>query len=125
MKTTFATTVLKDQEKSATGLQVPAETIAVLGNGKKPAVKVTLNGYSYRTTVAVMGGAFMIPLSAEHRNAAGVQAGDAVEVTLKLDTEPRTVEVPADLAAALADQPVATAAFEALSYSARKSMYGK
>jgi hypothetical protein len=119
MKTTFTTTVLKDAEKSATGLQVPAEVIAALGKGKKPPVKVSLNGYTYQTTVAVMGGVFMLSLSAENREAAGVKAGDEVEVTLELDTE-RTVTVPDDLATALAQVQGATAAFDALSYSTRK-----
>ena len=120
MNTTFTTTVLKDKEKSATGLPVPAEAMAALGKGKKPPVKVTLNGYTYPTTVAVMGGVFMLSLSAENREAAGVKAGDKVEVTLELDTEPRTVDVPDDLAAALSKKPGARAAFNALSYSMRK-----
>jgi hypothetical protein len=120
MKTTFTTTVLKDKEKSATGLPVPAEAMAALGQGKKPPVKVTLNGYTYPTTVAVMGGVFMLSLSAENREAAGVKAGDKVEVTLELDTEARTVDVPDDLAAALSKKPGARAAFNALSYSMRK-----
>jgi uncharacterized protein YdeI (YjbR/CyaY-like superfamily) len=80
-------------------------------------VNVTLNGYSYRTTVGVMGGEFMIPLSAEHREKAGLAAGDAVKVTLTLDSAPRTVEVPEDLAAELAKEPDAKAFFESLSYS--------
>lgn len=119
MSETFTTAVLKDAEKDATGIEIPEEVIAALGKGKKPPVKVTLNGYTYRTTVAVMGGKFLIPLSAEHRNAAGVQGGDVVEVTLELDTEPRTVTVPDDLAQALSEAG-ATAAFDALAYSARK-----
>ncbi len=120
MKTTFTTTVLKDKGKNATGLQVPAEVIARLGKGKKPPVRVTLNGYSYRTTVAVMGGAFMLSLSSENREAAGLKGGDEVEVTLELDTEPRTVEVPDDLAAALKNKRGGRSAFDALSYSIRK-----
>jgi hypothetical protein len=120
LKTTFTTTVLKDKEKSATGLQVPAEVVAALGSGKKPKVKVSLNGYTYRTTVAVMGDVFMLSLSAENREAAGVKAGESVDVTLELDTEPRTVDVPGDLAVALSKAPGATAAFDALSYSVRK-----
>lgn len=120
MKTTFTTTVLKDQEKAATGLQVPAEVVAGLGSGKKPKVKVSLNGYTYRTTVAVLGGVFMLSLSAENREAAGMQAGDTVEVTLELDTEPRIVDVPADLTAALSQKTGAKAAFDALPYSVRK-----
>ena len=120
LKTSFTTTVLKDQEKNATGLPVPAEAVAALGAGKKPRVKVTLNGYTYRTTVAVLGGVFMLSLSAENREAAGVRPGEVVEVTLELNTEPLTVAVPDDLAAALANAPGARAAFEALAYSARK-----
>lgn len=120
MKTTFTTTVVQAEGKKATGLQVPAEAVAALGKGKKPPVRVNLRGYTYRSTVAAYGDVFMLPLSAEHREATGVKAGDQVEVTLELDTEPRTVEVPEDLAAALAEKPGATAAFEALSYSVRK-----
>lgn len=105
---------------NATGIQVPAEVIAALGQGKKPPVKVTLNGYTYRTTVATMEGNFMLSLSAENRKAAGVQGGDEVEVTLELDTEPRTVDVPDDLVAALDAVPGAREAFDRLSYSARK-----
>lgn len=120
MKTSFTTTVLKDKEKNATGLPVPAEAVAALGSGKKPKVKVTLNGYTYRTSVAVLGGFFMLSLSAENREAAGVKPGDTVEVTLELDTEPLIVTVPDDLAAALANVPGARAAFEALAYSVRK-----
>jgi len=120
LKTTFNTTVLKDKEKNATGLPVPAEAVAALEAGKKPRVKVSLNGYTYRTTVAVLEDVFMLSLSAENREAAGVQAGQQVEVTMELDTEPRTVEVPDDLAAALAMMQGAREAFDALSFSTRK-----
>jgi hypothetical protein len=94
--------------------------VAALENGKKPRVKVSLNGYTYQTTVAVLGGVFMLALSAENRVAAGVKAGDTLEITLELDTEPRVVEVPADLAAALAGAPGAAAAFDAQPFSMRK-----
>jgi bifunctional DNA-binding transcriptional regulator/antitoxin component of YhaV-PrlF toxin-antitoxin module len=120
MQTTFTTTVLKDSEKNATGLPVPAEVVAALGAGKKPRVKVSLNAYTYRTTVAVLGGEFMLSLSAENREAAGVKPGDSVEITLELDTEPLTVVVPDDLAEALAAIEGGREAFEALSYSVRK-----
>ncbi len=106
--------------KTATGFRIPPEVVASLGSGKKPAVRVTINGYTYRNTVAVMGGEFMVGVSAEHREAAGVKAGDVLEITLELDTEPRTVQVPEDLAAALAAKPGARAAFDALAYSIRK-----
>lgn len=105
---------------NATALEVPADAVAALGKGKRHPVKVSLNGYTYRTTIAVMGGVCMLPLSAENRGAAGVKAGDKVEITLELDTEPRIVAVPKDLAAALSKKRGARAKFGALSYSARK-----
>jgi hypothetical protein len=120
MKTTFTTTVWKDREMNATALQVPADAVAALGKGKRHPVKVSLNGYTYRTTIAVMGGMFMLPLSAENRGAAGVKAGDKVEIALELDNEPRTVFVPEDLATALSKNRKAKAEFDTLSYSARK-----
>lgn len=120
MKATFTTLVLKDDKVNATGLPVPAEAVAAMGSGKKPKVKVSLKGYTYRSTVAAYGEVFMLPLSAEHREAAGVQAGDSVEVTIELDVEPRTVQVPDDLAEALAAAPGAREAFDRLSYTMRK-----
>jgi hypothetical protein len=120
MGETFTTTIQKADGLDATGIRVPSEVIAALGSGKKPKVKVTLNGYTYRSTVAAYGDVFMLPLNKGHRGAAGVEAGDEVEVTLELDTEPRIVEVPEDLAAALAQRPGARAEFDKLSYSARK-----
>jgi bifunctional DNA-binding transcriptional regulator/antitoxin component of YhaV-PrlF toxin-antitoxin module len=112
----FTTTVLLGG-KTATGLVVPPEVVEGLGAGKKPAVVVTVGGHSYRSTVAPRGGQFMIPLSAERRAAAGVAAGDVVEVDVELDTEPRVVEVPADLAAALDADPDVRRRFDAMSYS--------
>jgi Domain of unknown function (DUF1905)/Bacteriocin-protection, YdeI or OmpD-Associated len=103
--------------RTATGIAVPDEVVAELGSSKRPAVHVTINGYRYRSTVARMGGRFMLPVSAEVRAGSGVAAGDEVDVELELDTEPRVVEVPADLAAALAEVPGAAEAFAALSYS--------
>jgi hypothetical protein len=120
MITIFTTTIQKDGDSNATGIQVPDDAIEALHSGKKPKVKVNLNGYTYRTTVAVMGGVFMIPLSAEHRNAAKVKAGEIIDVSLELDTEPRTVEIPVDLASALAKMPGAAAAFDTLAFSIRK-----
>lgn len=104
--------------KTATGIPVPDDVVTALGSGKRPAVHVTVAGHRYRSTIAPMGGRSWIPLSAEHRTAAGVAAGDEVDVELRLDTEPRTVEVPADLAAALDDATRRT--FDALSYSNRR-----
>ena len=112
----FAATVILGG-KTATGIQVPDAVVEQIGAGKRPPVRVTIRGYTYGTTVAPMGGAFWIPLAAEHRTAAGVQAGDEIEVELELDTEPRAVDVPGDLAAALAVDAAAKAAFDKLSYS--------
>ena len=104
--------------KTATGFEVPAEIVADLGAGKKPAVTVTLNdGYSYRSSVGSMGGKFMLPVSAEHRAGAGIAAGDEVDVALELDTAPREVVVPEDLSAALDADPAARSFFDGLSYS--------
>lgn len=119
MKTTFKTAVQQAEGKNATGIRVPTEAIEALGNSKRPKVKVSLNGYTYRSTVAAYGEVYMLPLSQEHREAAGVAAGDEVEVSLELDTEPRTVAVPPVLAEALAEGGV-TAVFDALSYTMRK-----
>jgi hypothetical protein len=106
--------------RTATGLPVPDDVVAALGAGRRPPVTVTLGGHTYRSTVAPMGGRFFLPLSAENRTAAGVAAGDTVDVDLELDTAPRTVDVPADLAAALDGQPAARARFDALPYTHRK-----
>lgn len=103
--------------KTATGIVVPPEVVAALGSSKRPAVKVTLNGHRYRSTVAPRGGVFMLPLSAEHRDAAGVAAGDMVDVDLELDAEPRTVTLPDDFAAALDRDADARRFFDGLSYS--------
>lgn len=113
---TFRATILQSG-KTATGIEVPADEINALGSTKKPAVKATINGYTYRTSVGSMGGKFMLPISAEHRAAGGLTAGDEVEVTLELDTEPRVVAVPDDLSAALDADPEARAFFDKLSYS--------
>jgi hypothetical protein len=96
----FSTTVLLGG-KTATGLVVPPEVVEALGAGKKPPVRVTVGGFTFRSTVAPRGGQFLIPLSAERRVAAGVAAGDDVDVEIEVDTEPRVVDVPPDLAAAL------------------------
>jgi hypothetical protein len=112
----FETTILQS-DKTATGIRVPDDIVAALGSGKRPAVRVTINGFTYRTTVAVLGGAFMIGVSAENRAGAGVRGGDTVEVDLELDTAPREVTVPADFAAALDAEPEARRTFDGLSYS--------
>ena len=111
----FKTTIL--QTGNNTGIEVPPEVVEGLGGGKKPAVAVTIGNFSYRSSIAVMGGKFLIPLSAERRAESGIKGGDAVEVELALDTTPREVTAPDDLAAALAGDAAAKAFFETLSYS--------
>src|ERR1700712_2094916 len=106
--------------KTATGIEVPDEVVAALGSGRRPSVRVTVGGHTYRTTVASMGGRFLVPLSAENRSAAGAAAGDEVEVEIEVDDAPREVEIPADLAAALDGDPQARAFFDRLAFSHRK-----
>jgi hypothetical protein len=101
VKTTFRTNIFLMGNN--TGLEVPPENIAELGAGKKPAVKVSVNGYVYNSTVAVMGGKHLIAFNSAHRAASGLKGGDAVEVTLELETTLRSVEVPSDLQAALSE----------------------
>ena len=114
---TFHTTIL--QMGNNTGIPVPDEVVEQLGAGKRPLVRVTLNDYTYRSSVATMNGKFMISLSKAHREAAGVQGGEAMEVTVALDLEPRTVEIPADLKSALVDAG-ALEAFEKTAPSMKK-----
>ena len=114
----FHTTILQEG-KTATGVHVPEELVAALGSGKRPKVRVTINGYTYRSSIAPLGGVSMLGISDEVRRNAGVAAGDEIDVDLELDTEPRVVTVPPDLAAALTTDPDASAAFDRLSYSNR------
>jgi hypothetical protein len=114
------TTVVKTAGKTAAGIVVPPEIVEALGSGRNPKVKVSVNGYTFRGTVQVSNGQFMLSFSADKREASGVEGGDQVEVTLELDTEPRTVEVPEDLRTALSTKAGAMEAFEALAYSRRK-----
>ncbi len=106
--------------KTATGFSVPDEVVAALGAGKRPAVRVTVGQHTYRTTIAPMGGRFLVPLSAENRAAAGVVADDEVDVRIEFDDNARDVAVPADLADALALDQQARDFFQTLAYSHRK-----
>jgi hypothetical protein len=104
--------------KTATGIPVPDDVVAALGGSNRPLVTITVNGYTYRTTAVRMDGRFLVPLSAEHREAAGLAAGDAVTVDIALDTAPREVTLPPDLETAMDD--AARTAYDALSYTHRK-----
>jgi hypothetical protein len=106
--------------KTATGIAVPDDVVEALQGGRRPAVRVTLGSHSYRTTVARMGERFLVPLSADNRAAAGVVAGDEVDVVIELDTAPREVELPDDLRSALDVDPDARGFFEQLSFTHRK-----
>ncbi len=106
--------------KTATGIQVPPEVVEALGSGKRPAVSVTINGHTYRSTIAPMRGAFYLPVSAEVREAARVAAGDEIDVDVELDIAPREVAVPPDFQAALDADVAAKTAFERLSYSNKR-----
>jgi len=115
---TFSTAMFQDGNN--TGIEVPEDAVEQLGAGKRAAVIVDVNGYQYRSTIAPMGGRYLIPFSAARRDESGIKGGDAVTVTLTADDAPRTVEVPDDLKAALDGSPAALAAWDALSYSRRK-----
>ncbi len=111
---------LEGAGKTATGINVPAEVVDALGKGKRPPVRVTINGYTYRSTVAVLGGRFMLGVSADVRAGAGVKAGDDLEIEMALDTAPREVAIPPELAAALEKDQVARRSFDELSFSNRQ-----
>lgn len=112
----FRTTILQSG-RTAAGIEVPSAIVDALGAGRRPKVRVTIGDYTYRSSIAVMGGAYMIGVSTENRAGAGVKGGDEVDVDLELDTAPREVTVPADFAAALAAEPDAARTFDGLSYS--------
>ena len=111
------TTTLLQSSKTATGISVPSEVMDALAAGKAPKVAVTINGYTYRSSVATVNGGPMIGVSEAVRAATGVRGGDEIEVDVVLDTAPRTVTVPDDLAAALDAKPAARTTFDGLSYS--------
>jgi hypothetical protein len=104
---------------NTTGFEVPAAIVEGLGGGGRPKVVVTVNGFEFRSSIARMGGRYMLGVSAERRSAAGIDGGQVLDVTVVLDTAERTVTVPGDLAAALDANPAAKAAFHKLSYSHR------
>ncbi|HVY90691.1 MAG TPA: YdeI/OmpD-associated family protein [Hyphomonadaceae bacterium] len=115
----FKTTLMQAEGMNATGIEVPAKIVEGFGQGKRPKVVLTVKGHTYRSTIAVMGGKYMIGVPKEHREAASVKGGDKIEVTLELDTAPREVDVPKDLAAALKKAKM-TEAFDKLSFTHRK-----
>ncbi|BCW61098.1 YdeI/OmpD-associated family protein [Arthrobacter sp. StoSoilB22] len=114
----FTTTVVGEGNKA--GIEVPEQIVEGLGAGKRPPVVVTINGQSYRSSIAVMGGKYMVGVSSANRELIGAAAGDTVEVGLEVDTQPRVVEVPDDLTAALDAEPEARTFYGTLNYSAQR-----
>lgn len=114
----FTTTIQGSGNKA--GIVVPEEIVSALGAGRRPPVVVTINGQSYRSSIAVMGGQNMIGVSTANRELTGTSAGDTVEVDVELDTQPRVVDVPEDLAAALDSEPEAKAFYATLNYSSQR-----
>lgn len=106
--------------KTATGIEVPQEVVEGLGSGKRPAVRVTMNGHTYRSTLAPRGGKFLLPVSGEQREKAGMSAGDEVDVDIDVDNQPREVSMPTDFAEALDRDAGARRFFDGLSYSKKQ-----
>ncbi len=105
---------------NAAGVEVPPEVMKALGPQARPPIVVTINGHSWRTRVALMRGQRLVGISAANRTASGVAMGDIVEFDLELDREPREVEEPPDLAAALDDDPEARSAFNRLPFGLKR-----
>ncbi len=108
--------------KTATGFVIPAIKVMELGSSKKPQVKVTMNNFSYRTSIASMKGEFLLPVSAEIRNKTSIQAGDEIELKIEIDTQPREMIIPDDFGLTLKDHPEALSFFECLSYSNKRRL---
>jgi hypothetical protein len=115
----FSTTIKQDDATSGCFIEVPFDPKAVLGKVRAP-VKVTVNGYTFRSTIFFMGGSYMVPFNKANREAAGVATGDKIKVLIELDTEKRTVAIPDDLAAALAKNKTAAAVWEKMSYTHKR-----
>ncbi len=112
--------LIESSGKTAAGMQIPPEVVEALGAGRRPPVKVTINGYTWRSSIAVLNGVYMLGVSAQVREAAGVSAGEKVDVEIELDTQPREVSLPPDFAAALDKDSQAKKFFEGLSYSNKR-----
>jgi hypothetical protein len=105
---------------NATAVVVPKDLVDALGSGPRPPVSVSINGHTWRTRIALMRGQCLIGISAENRAASGIAEGDDVEVVLALDTAPRTVPEPEDLAEALNRNPEARSAFDLLPFGLKR-----
>jgi Bacteriocin-protection, YdeI or OmpD-Associated/Domain of unknown function (DUF1905) len=121
MKSLSFTAELMTHGKTATGFVVPESVVEQLGSSRKPAVKVTINGVTYRSTIAFMGGQFLLGVSAENRSGTGISAGDTVTVKLELDVEKREVTIADDFAKALAKNKKAKETLEKFSFSHQRA----
>ena len=121
MAVMFDAQLVRGQARDTMGIVVPDDVIDALGAGRRPAVLVTVLGHTYRSTVASMGEQFLVGVSKEQRLAAGIIDQQTVEVTLELDTAPRDVAVPDDLASAL-DEAEVRDGWQRLAPSTRKEL---
>jgi bacteriocin resistance YdeI/OmpD-like protein/uncharacterized protein DUF1905 len=110
----YTTTLVRDG--SLCIVPVPFDPVPLFGK-VRASVKVTLNGYTYRSTIAAMGGPLCIPLRKSNREAAGLEGTERLTVRLELDTDERVVTVPADFVKALKAAPPAWERWRELSYS--------
>ncbi len=104
------------------GIEIPEKIIYELGAGKKPPVVITIQSYTYRSTVAVMSGKFLVPLSSAHRKFTSAEGGDQIEIEIKLDDQPRNVEIPEDLSLRFEANQNAKKFFETLPPSSKKKV---
>ena len=116
---TFKTTLHGVEGRSVTGIVIPPEVVESLNAGRRPKVVIRIGDLGFRSTVAVMGGRYMVGVTAEHRAQSGLKAGDPIEVSIELDVAPREVNVPADLQAAIEGAGLRDA-WDRLAYSHRK-----
>jgi hypothetical protein len=105
---------------ATTFLEIPDEIVTSFGSGRRPPVKVTINGFTYRTTIAVYGGKSYVPVRRKVREGARITYHEPLDVSIELDHEPRTVHLPDDFSGALAADPMVRTAFDKLSYTHRK-----
>ena len=113
----FKTTIVRDG--SMCFIPLTFDPREVFGKVRAP-VKVTLNGYTYRSTIAAMGGPPCVPLRKSNREAAGLEGNETVRVELALDTEAREIKPPTDFVKALKATPPAWARYQELSFSHKR-----
>jgi hypothetical protein len=116
---TFSTTIKQDNATSGCFIELPFDPKEEFGKVRAP-VKVTINGFTFRSTVFFMGGCYMVPFNKANRDGAGVAAGDKIEVLVELDNEKRTVTIPDDFAVALAKNKKLSAVWEKMSYTHKR-----